>query len=166
MLSIFLSQLSLKPAPISRYDLASTRLVWSIFVALCIASNINMLASGASILALIAMTLITSVSIYTAYKTLFWWLVRQGFWDGKGNLFALIVTSSLVDLLFPIVMYFGLIPVVILGLFSFSIFFQAIRNGFLLSFWQTMGAIGIATIGATVAGMILAALAGIFGLTI
>ncbi len=166
MLSIILFQLSLKPVPISRYDLASTWLVWSIFVALCIASNINMLATGASIPALIVMTLITSISIYTAYRILFWWLARQGFWDGKGNLFALIVTSSLVDLLFPIAMYFGLIPVVILGLFSFSIFFQAIRNGFLLSFWQTMSAIGIATVGATAAGMVLSALAGIFGLTI
>lgn len=166
MPQLILSQLLLKPIKIESYDKVSKLLLWSIFFIFSIVINIDMLTFGAPLPIFIIMIFIAGISIYSAYIVLSWWLVKQKQWDGKGNLFALIMSASVVDLLFPIVVPFGFIAIVIVSTLSFAVFFQAIRTGFSLTFWQTMNAISISTLSVIVVGIVLMTIANTLGIAI
>lgn len=160
---IFL-QLLLKPVKIDRYNSVSKCSSWSLFCIFAIISNIDMLTFGATLSAFVVMILIAAISMYSAYIIMRWWMVRQKYWDGKGNLFALIMSASIIDLLFPVVIPFGFIATVMIGIFSFIVFFKAVYSGFSLSLWQTFSAIGMATVGITLANIILITIADMLGI--
>lgn len=96
---------------------------------------------------------------------LYWWLERGNRWNGEGNLFALIVLASAIDLLSPLGRVLGL-PVLSIVLFiaSLIVIVIAISRGLGVSRGYALAGVLLATVPALAVMLFVGFLLGMVGL--
>lgn len=96
---------------------------------------------------------------------LYWWLERGERWNGEGNLFALVVLASAIDILYPLGSQLGL-PIVSIALFVYSlvVIVFALSKGVGVSRGYALAGVLLATVPAIIVMLFAIFLLGLAGL--
>jgi len=166
MFSIIIDQLRFKKLSISEYDRISMMVAWVWMVLIGMVMNSDILLYDKNIFAFGISVILQTTGIYIAYLIMVWWLKKQAYYDGNGNLWGLVVTASTVDMATPLITLSHPIIMVIFAVASFAVFYNALKSGLNLEAKATVIAILVVTVFVLILGALAGAIVAIGGLPI
>ena len=166
MFSIIIDQLRFKKLHIGEYDRISMMVAWVWMVLIGMVVNSDILLYDKDFFAFGVSVILQTIGIYIAYLVMVWWLKKQTYYDGNGNLWGLVVTASTVDMVTPLIALSHPIVMVIFAVVSFAVFYNALKNGLNLEAKATVITILVVTVFVLILGALAGAIAAIVGLPI
>jgi len=166
MFSIIIDQLRFKKLHIGEYDRISTIVAWVWMVLIGMVMNSDILLYDKIFFAFGISVILQTIGIYIAYLIMVWWLKRQAYYDGNGNLWGLVVTASTVDMATPLIALSHSIIMVIFAVVSFAVFYNALKSGLNLEAKATVITILVVTVFVLILGALAGMIAAIGGLPI
>lgn len=166
MFSIIIDQLRFRKLPIGEYDRISTIVAWAWMVLIGMGMNGDILLYEKNLFAFGVSVILQTIGIYIAYLIMVWWLKKQAYYDGNGNLWGLVVTASTVDMAAPFIALSHPIVMVIFAVASFAVFYNALKSGLNLEVKATVIAILVVTVFVLILGALAGMIAAIIGLPI
>ena len=166
MFSIIIDQLRFKKLHIGEYDRISMMVAWVWMVLIGMVMNSDILLYDKIFFAFGISVILQTIGIYIAYLIMVWWLKRQAYYDGNGNLWGLVVTASTIDMATPLIALSHPIIMVIFAVVSFAVFYNALKSGLNLEAKATVITILVVTVFVLILGALAGMIAAIGGLPI
>jgi len=166
MFSIIIDQLRFRKLHIGEYDRISMMVAWVWMVLIGMVVNSDILLYDKNLFVFGVSVILQTIGIYIAYLIMVWWLKKQAYYDGNGNLWGLVVTASTVDMATPFITLSHPIVMVIFAVASFAVFYNALKSGLNLEAKATVITILVVTVFVLILGALAGAIAAIVGLPI